>query len=128
MDRAPHTASTDLPIQPLFVIMNFVQTSPAREAANEISSIITEIIGFNRESLRRIYELVNTPDQQQAILDKFGPSGVEALTAYAALQSAMELVAPGSVPPANAEVFVSQEDGTVLYVAPPIVPPVDAEA
>jgi hypothetical protein len=106
----------------------FVQTSPAREAANEIQSLITELVGFNAATLRRIHELANTPGQQQAILDKFGAEGASALTAYATLQSAMELVAPGSVPPANPEVFMPQPDGTVRYVAPPFVPPVDAEA
>jgi hypothetical protein len=106
----------------------FVQTSPAREAANEIQSLITEVVGFNAATLRRIHELVNTPGEQQAILDKFGAEGASALTAYVALQSAMELVAPGSVPPANPAVFAAQRDGTVLYVAPPFVPPVDAEA
>jgi len=97
---------------------SFVQTSPSREAANEIDLLIKELVGFNTANLRRIYDLVNTPGQQQAILDKFGEAGATALTAYAALQSAMELVAPGSVPAANAGVFVPQPDGTVLYVAP----------
>jgi hypothetical protein len=106
----------------------FVQTSPARDAANEIQSLITELVGFNTATLRRIYELANTPGEQQAILNKFGAEGASALTAYATLQSAMELVAPGSVPPADPDVFVPQADGSVLYVAQPFVPPVDAEA
>lgn len=99
--------------------MNLIEKTPARQAAEEIQRMLEEIKGINITALRRVYELVSTPGQQQAIVDEFGANGAAAFQAYVSMQTAMEMLAPGQVPPGNPEVFVPQEDGTLLYVAPP---------
>lgn len=89
-------------------------------AALEIQQCIDEIVGLVGRRLPRIYQIVNTPGKQQAILDRIGQDlpTASSLQVYVAFQAAMELAAPGKVPAANLEVFVPQENGSVLYVAP----------
>jgi hypothetical protein len=66
-----------------------------------------------------LHALANTPGHEQAIMDRFGPNAVQALTAFVAFSGALATVKPDlSLPPANTKVFQPQPDGTVLYVAP----------
>lgn len=97
--------------------MQFIDTNQSATAkALEIQQGIDEVAGFVEARLRRIYELVNTPGLEQAILNRMGTQGVAALGAYVAFSQAMEMVRPGSVPAADLEVFVAQEDGRLLFV------------
>lgn len=91
----------------------------AQIAAVKIQAAIDEVIAFNRAKLTEIYQLVNTPGQEQAVMDELGTNAAIGLQAYTAFQQDMELVAPGSVPAADPSVFLAQEDGTVVYAAPP---------
>lgn len=97
-------------------IIDLSQSNTA--AALEIQQAIDEVGGFVAARLNHIYTLVNTEGRQQAILDRIGVNGADALQAYVAFQQAMQLIAPNSVPVADPAVFVAQEDGTVLFVAP----------
>lgn len=97
------------------------QSQSNTAAALEIQQCIDEVSGFVSAKLQQIYNLVNTPGRQQAILDRIGMNGVppaQSLQAYVAFHQAMELLAPGIVPPADPAVFVAQPDGAVLYVEP----------
>ena len=98
------------------------QHQSATAAAVEIQRDIDELLNMAASKLKRIYGRVNTPGREQAILDRLGQGEVTtaaALQVYVAFQTALEMARPGGAPAANLEVFVPQEDGSVLYVAPP---------
>ena len=77
--------------------------------------------------MARAYTLVNSPDQQQAILDAmpdFGITPTQALTLYETMKVALASIGlAGNLPSADLTVFVPQPDGSVLYVAPPAPEP-----
>jgi hypothetical protein len=101
------------------------QNQSATAAAVEIQRDIDELLNVAASKLKRIYGRVNTPGKEQAILDRIGQGDVPtvaALQVYVAFQQALEMARPGGAPAADLEVFVPQEDGSVLFVAPP--PPV----
>ena len=95
--------------------------------AATIAEIITNSPLFVVSQMARTYALVNTPNQQQAILDAmpdFGVTPVQALTLYATMHSALASIGlAGNLPSADLTVFVPQPDGSVLYVAPPAPEP-----
>lgn len=99
--------------------MKLIERTEGRQKAVEIQDLVSELIQFNGTILNRIYDLVNTRGNEQAILDEFGTSGVQALQAYASFQQAMDMVMPGRVPAAILTVFVPREDGSIEYIAPP---------
>jgi len=90
--------------------------------AAEIASIIQTTPPYLRHSMARAYELVNTPGQQQAIIDAlpdFGVSAVEALGLYTAIFSALSAVGiAGDLSAPNPAVFVVGEGGGVTYQEP----------
>jgi hypothetical protein len=95
--------------------------------AATIAEIIASVPAFVVSQMARAYALVNSPDQQQAILDAmpdFGVTPVQALTLYATMHSALTSIGlAGNLPSADLTVFVPQPDGSVLYVAPPAPEP-----
>jgi len=97
-------------------------TTPHTTAAT-IAEIISSVPAFVFSQMARAYQLANTPDQQQAILDAmpdFGVTPVQALTLYATMQTALGSIGlAGNLPVADLTIFQPQPDGSVLYVAPP---------
>ena len=96
-------------------------TTPHTTAAT-IAEIISSVPNFVVSQMSRAYELVNTPDQQQAILDAmpdFGVTPAQALTLYATMQTALASIGLAGNLPAADLTFQPQPDGSVLYVAPP---------
>jgi len=91
--------------------------------AATIAEIISSVPNFVVSQMKRAYELANTPDQQQAILDAmpdFGVTPTQALTLYATMQTALASIGlAGNLPVADLTIFQPQPDGSVLYVAPP---------
>jgi len=96
--------------------------TPHTTAAN-IAEIIASVPPFLVAQMAEAYELVNTPGQQQAILDAmpdFGVTPTQALTLYATMQTALASIGlAGNLAAPDLTVFVPQQDGSVLYVAPP---------
>ena len=95
--------------------------------AATIAEIISSVPAFVVSQMARAYELANTPDQQQAILDAmpdFGVTPTQALTLYATMQTALASIGlAGNLPAADLTIFQPQPDGSVLYVAPPTPEP-----
>lgn len=95
--------------------------------AATIAEIIASVPAFVVSQMARAYALVNTPDQQQAILDAmpdFGITPTQALTLYETMKVALSSIGlAGNLPSADLTVFVPQPDGSVLYVAPPAPEP-----
>jgi hypothetical protein len=91
------------------------------------AAVITEIISsvppFLVAQMGRAYEIVNTPGQQQDILDAmpdFGVTPAQALTLYVTIHNALTSIGlAGKLPTPDLTAFVPQPDGSVLYVAPP---------
>jgi hypothetical protein len=88
-----------------------------------IAEIISSVPPFIVSQMARAYELVNTPGQEQSILDAmpdFGVRPAEALTLYATIQAALQSIGlAGNLTAPDFEVFSPNEDGTVTYTAPP---------
>lgn len=100
--------------------MNLLQITRAQALAAEINSINSETLSFIRSQLQRVWDLANTPEQQQAVMDVFGTNAVTALTVYATIHGTLtELGASGEVPEPAFDIFTPNEDGTVLFVPPP---------
>lgn len=95
--------------------------------AATIAEIIASVPAFVVSQMARAYALVNSPDQQQAILDAmpdFGITPTQALTLYETMKTALASIGlAGNLPSADLTVFVPQPDGSVLYVAPPAPEP-----
>ena len=91
--------------------------------AAQLAQNINSVVPFLRAMAQESFALANTPGSQQAIMDAlpdFGITADEALTVYVAIHGSLVSLghAEGLSAPDYA-VFVPQEDGTVLYVAPP---------
>jgi hypothetical protein len=100
--------------------------TPHKTAAT-IAEIIASVPAFVVSQMARAYALVNTPDQQQTILDAmpdFGITPTQALTLYATMKGALSSIGlAANLPEADLTIFVPQPDGSVLYVAPPTPAP-----
>jgi hypothetical protein len=87
-----------------------------------IAEIISSVPPFLVSQMGRAYELVNTPGQQQEILaalPDFGVAPANALALYATMHGALaSLGLSGNLEAPNLDVFVAQQDGSVLYVPP----------
>jgi hypothetical protein len=87
-----------------------------------IAEIISSVPPFLVAQMGRAYGLVNTPGDQQYILDAlpdFGVTPAQALTLYATMQGALASIGlAGNLEAPNLEVFVPQSDGGVLFVPP----------
>jgi hypothetical protein len=88
--------------------------------AAKLSQNIESVVPFLRAMAKNSYDLANTPNRQQAIMDAlpdFGVSAAEALTVYGTIYGALASLnkADGLTAP-NLEIFQPQPDGTVLYV------------
>ena len=96
--------------------------TPHKTAAT-IAEIISSVPNFVVSQMARAYQLANTPDQQQAILEAmpdFGVTPAQALTLYVTMQTALASIGlAGKLPAADLTIFQPQPDGSVLYVAPP---------
>lgn len=104
--------------------MNLIPTTPARALATQIEAASQELARHVASQLTRIFELANTPGEQQAIMDVFGSNAVSALTAYTSFHEALGAALPGhSAPDPDLTVFQPQPDGTVVFVAPPAPEP-----
>lgn len=101
--------------------MSLITTSA--EIAAELNSIEKQTVSFLKTMASRSFALVNTPGQEQAVLDAMGSNAIRAVTVYSAVYQALTDVgeADGLDAP-DLSVFQPQQDGTVLFVAPP--PPV----
>lgn len=90
------------------------------QIAVQIEQINEQTINFLRAQAKRAYSLVTTKGEEQAILDVLGTQAAEALTIYSTLYSALESLgkADGLTAPDPA-VFVTNENGSITYVAPP---------
>jgi hypothetical protein len=100
--------------------MNLLPKSPAQAIAEQIDQINVQTIGFLKSQAKAAYDLANTTEQQQAVMDAFGSNAAQALGVYAAIYQTLEslghaedLTAP------NFEVFSPNQDGSVTYTAPP---------
>jgi hypothetical protein len=101
---------------------------------SEIAEIISKTPLFLLAQMQRAYSLINTPNKQQAILDAlpdFEITAAEAVTMYGEFYNLLnDLGFNENLNPPNPDVFQIQEDGTVIYVAPPtdfVVLPEDLE-
>ena len=95
------------------------KTNPQR-IAEEIDADQRELLNHVQSMLSNIFAKVNTAGEQQAILDTFGANGVKALTSYSAMFQAVSAINPATTVPApDLLVFQPQQDGSVLFVAPP---------
>ena len=108
--------------------MDLIPKTEAQKIAERINQIQGDLSNHAVKQLEAIHSLVNTPGLQQGVLDAFGTNGVAALTAYGAFHAALAVAAPGNAAPApNISVFQPQQDGTILYVAPPAPPEPEPE-
>jgi len=96
--------------------MNLLSKTQAQAIAEQIDQINVQTIGFLKSQAKAAYELANTPNQQQAIMDAFGANAAQALSVYAAIYQTLEslghaddLTAP------NFEVFTPNQNGTVTH-------------
>jgi hypothetical protein len=99
--------------------MNLLPKSPAQAIAEQIDQINVQTIGFLKSQAKAAYDLANTPNQEQAIMDAFGTNAARALSVYAAIYQTLaalgeadELTAP------DYSLFSPQVDGTVIFTAP----------
>lgn len=94
----------------------------AAEIAAELNSIERQTIGFLKSMASRSFALINTPGHQQAVLDFMGDKAIRAVTVYSAVYGALDQVgeADGLDAP-DLNVFQPQPDGTVIFVAPPVI-------
>jgi hypothetical protein len=96
-----------------------------------IAEIISSVPNFVVSQMSRAYSLVNTPDQQQAILDampNFGVTPTQALTLYATMQTALASIGlAGNLPSADLTIFQPQPDGSVRFVPPSLEPELEPE-
>ena len=91
--------------------------------AAEIERINRELVGFIRHQLDRSYSLVMA--DPQAVLDALGTEAKTALMRYVVLHSALKLMdEAGDLANPNYDIFQPQDDGRVIYVAPPEPEPV----
>ena len=94
--------------------------------AADIAQIISSVPPFLVAQMSRAYDLVNTEGQQQAILNAlpdFDVTPAQALTLYATMQGALASIGlAGNLAAPDLTVFVPQQDGSVLYVAPDAEP------
>lgn len=105
--------------------MNLVTITTAQRIAAEIEQVTAETLSFVEAQLKRLYALANTPGEQANILAAFGANGISALGAYASFKSALDSAKPGNTAEAvNLDVFQPQDDGSVIYVAPPQPEPI----
>lgn len=104
------------PAQDLF------EKTEGQKIAERINSSQVELIRHLEAQLNNFYQSVNTPGKQQEILDAFGTKAAVALQRYVAMRNAIIAIKPDStVPEPDLTVFVPNADGTVTYVAPPVV-------
>lgn len=97
-----------------------IPKSEPQKIAERIDERQTELIRHVESELKSFHAAVNTPGQQQAILDIFGTNAVAALQKYVAMRSLIAQLNPATtVPDADLDVFVPNQDGSVTYVAPP---------
>jgi hypothetical protein len=104
--------------------MSLITKTNAQRIAEEIDASQNELLNHVQSMLKTIHAKVNTDGEQQAILDAFGANGVKALTAYSAMFQAVSAINPSTdIPAPDLMVFQPQQDGTVIFVAPPIPEP-----
>lgn len=96
--------------------------------AAEIDGIHRETISFLRAQARRSYDLANTAGMQQEVMNALGDKATAAVGVYAAIYQLLTTLGHNeglSAP--DLTVFQPQQDGTVLYVAPPPPPQPEPE-
>ena len=99
---------------------NLIQKTNAQRIAEEIDAMQQEWLNHTQSIFKAIHAKANTEGEQQAILDVFGANGVKALTSYSAMFQAVAAINPATnIPAPDLTVFQPQQDGTVLFVAPP---------
>jgi hypothetical protein len=102
--------------------MSLITTS--QKIAAQIDSINAETLSYLQAQAKRVYALANTDGDQQAIMDAFGTQAVAAISTYATIYGALATLGQaGELTAPDLTVFVPQEDGSVLYVAPPAPAP-----
>lgn len=93
------------------------------QIAAEVAAINSQVITYLRAQAQRSFDLVNSADQQQAVLDAFPALGLipaQAVGVYSALRSALDEAGYAEgLPEVDPEIFVVNEDGSVTYNAPP---------
>ena len=100
--------------------MSLIPKTPAQLIAEEIDQSQSELLRHVESMLANLYAKVNTAGLQQEILNAFGANAAKAVSDYAAMFQAVSAINPSTTAPAPVlTVFVPQQDGTVLYVAPP---------
>lgn len=100
--------------------------TPSIQIAAELNSIERETISFLKAQAKKSFALINTPGQEQAVLDAMGTNAIRAVTVYSAVYQALAgLSESNGLDAPDLNVFQPQQDGTVIYVAPP--PPVEPE-
>jgi len=89
------------------------------QVAVRIEEINEQTVSFLRAQAKNAYSLVTTEGEEQAILDVLGTQAIEAITVYNTLYTALDSLGQADGLTAhNPEVFVTNADGSVTYVAP----------
>jgi outer membrane biosynthesis protein TonB len=106
-------------------------TNTTHSITSEIAQIVTLTPQLLVAQMQRAASLLNTPDKQQEILDAmpdFGITAKQAIEMYGAFYELLsDLGMAQGINPPDPEVFQVQEDGSVIYVAPPAPPAPEPE-
>jgi hypothetical protein len=100
--------------------MNYLTKSPAQEKAERIAARAQELASHVESTLKAMFGAITQDSDPQAILDVFGTNAAKVLADYAAMQQAVASINPNSsVLAPDAAMFAPNQDGTVVYTAPP---------
>lgn len=92
---------------------------PSVTIAAEIDAINREALSYLRTQAQRAYELINTPEQEQAILDVLGANAAAALQTYGAIYQLLATLGQAeNVLPPNLSIWQINQDGTVTFTPP----------
>ncbi len=98
--------------------MNFTTITTSQKTAADIEQITASTISYVEARLKQLHSLASDPE----VLAVFGTNAVAALSMYSAFLQALSAVKPDhSAPAIDTQVYQPQPDGSVIYVAPPVV-------
>ncbi len=100
---------------------DLITKSKAQKIAEQINAEQLEAAKFFGGRMIRWYRAVNTPGEEQNILDVYGTNAAKILNRYIAFRTVIIAEYPEMaelIPEADTTKFVAQPDGTVQFVAP----------
>ena len=100
--------------------MNYLTKTKAQEKAERITARAKELASHVESTLKAMFGAITQDIDPQSVLDVFGPNAAKVLADYTAMQQAVASINPEtSVLAPDPAMFAANQDGTVVYTAPP---------